>query len=82
MLDLQLAGLAGACVAHLGTGVLGTVEDGTAHAGTLQQRGLATSHWLATDRKRKHGFPSRSSVNPPKLWVPENQIKLKNRDKT
>ena len=56
MLDLQLAGLAGPCVAHLGTGVLGTVEDGTAHAGTLQHSGLATSHWLATGRRRRYGW--------------------------
>lgn len=47
LLHLQLAGLAGPAVTHLGAGVLATVQQGAARLLTLQHRGLAAAHRLA-----------------------------------
>lgn len=46
LLNLQLAGLTSATVAHLGAGVVSTVEYGTTHLVTLQHCSLTTAHWL------------------------------------
>ena len=51
MLDLELAWLALSIVAHLGAGVLGTVESGSTHCVTVDGCSLATAHWLALEKR-------------------------------
>lgn len=46
LLNLQLAGLTGAAVAHLRAGVFSAVEQGTALPVTPQHGSLATAHRL------------------------------------
>lgn len=55
LLNLQLAGLTGPTVAHLGAGVLSTGKQGTANLVALQNCSLPAAHGL-TAKKHFHQY--------------------------